>query len=127
MAGEFLQPCGMKLVHLGEAALDRLMQGAHNSSDGAQDNVCGATATLLLLLLCLLLTIRHHRTEKDHVPGRCCPLLFNTAFSLSNPLQITLHTFQLMVVGKERFSVHIMQWFAFLSFVSDYAIYILGR
>lgn len=70
MAGELLQPCGMKPVHLGEAALDRLIQGAHNSSDAAQDNVCGATATLLLLLLCLLLAIRHHRIEKDHVPGR---------------------------------------------------------
>ncbi|XP_016121086.1 ovarian aromatase-like, partial [Sinocyclocheilus grahami] len=70
MAGELLQPCGMKLVHLGEAALDILMQGAHNSTDGAQDNVCGAMATLLLLLLCLLLAIRQHWTKKDHVPGR---------------------------------------------------------
>lgn len=70
MARELLQPCGMKPVHLGEAALDLLMQGAHNSTDGAQDSVCGATATLLLLLLCLLLAIRHHRTNKDHVPGR---------------------------------------------------------
>uniref|UniRef100_A0A8C1VSC8 aromatase n=1 Tax=Cyprinus carpio TaxID=7962 RepID=A0A8C1VSC8_CYPCA len=71
MAGELLQPCGMKQVHLGEAVLDLLMQGAHNSSDGAQDYVCGAMATLLLLLLCLLLAIRHHWTEKDHVPGPC--------------------------------------------------------
>nr|QHA34095.1 cytochrome P450, family 19, subfamily A, polypeptide 1a [autotetraploid Carassius auratus red var. x Megalobrama amblycephala] len=71
MAGELLQPCGMKQVHLGEAVLELLMQGAHNSSYGAQDNVCGAMATLLLLLLCLLLAIRHHWTEKDHVPGPC--------------------------------------------------------
>uniref|UniRef100_A0A8C1Z6V6 aromatase n=1 Tax=Cyprinus carpio TaxID=7962 RepID=A0A8C1Z6V6_CYPCA len=71
MAGELLQPCGMKPVHLSEAPLDLLMQGAHNSTDGAQDNVYGATATLLLLLLCLLLAIRHHRTKKDHVPGPC--------------------------------------------------------
>ncbi|KTF90008.1 hypothetical protein cypCar_00027822 [Cyprinus carpio] len=61
----------MKPVHLSEAPLDLLMQGAHNSTDGAQDNVYGATATLLLLLLCLLLAIRHHRTKKDHVPGPC--------------------------------------------------------
>uniref|UniRef100_A0A673FSI9 aromatase n=1 Tax=Sinocyclocheilus rhinocerous TaxID=307959 RepID=A0A673FSI9_9TELE len=69
MAGELLQPCGMKQVHLGEAVLDLLMKGAHNSSDGARDNVCGAMATLLLLLLCLLLAIKHHWAEKDHVPG----------------------------------------------------------
>lgn len=70
MAAELLQPCGMKPVRLGEAAVDLLVKGARNGTEGAQDNVCGATATLLLMLLCLLLAIRHHRPEKSHVPGR---------------------------------------------------------
>ncbi|KAI2653974.1 Ovarian aromatase [Labeo rohita] len=69
--GELLQPCGMKPVRLGEAALDLLIRGAHNSTDAAQDNACGSLTTLLLLMLCLLLAIRHHRPEKDCVPGPC--------------------------------------------------------
>nr|AAG12244.1 P450 aromatase [Danio rerio] len=69
MAGDLLQPCGMKPVRLGEAVVDLLIQRAHNGTERAQDNACGATATILLLLLCLLLAIRHHRPHKSHIPG----------------------------------------------------------
>ncbi|XP_051580440.1 aromatase [Myxocyprinus asiaticus] len=70
MAAELLQPCAMKPVRLGEATMGFLIHSVHNNTEGATESVCGATATLLLLLLCLLLAIKH-KTEKSHVPGPC--------------------------------------------------------
>ncbi|TRY93868.1 hypothetical protein DNTS_023779 [Danionella cerebrum] len=71
MAADLLQPCGMKSVHLAEAALGLLVQGARNQTDGVPENVRGATATILLLLLCLLLVVRQRQPSKTQFTGPC--------------------------------------------------------